>query len=383
MSPIKSPSFKQCHHYPEVGSPIFWLMGIAASLEENALEIGSKNLKFLDEVVKTQVLKKAPQWASHNKVVYTIRTYTLRNFSDSVEKDQTPVLILPPYAGHTSMIADFHKKQSLVETLMNNGVRNVYLTEWHSASDDMKDFDIDTYLADLNVAVDDLGVKVHLIGLCQGGWMASLYAARFPHKIKTLVLAGSPIDTQAGQGAIKDYVKTLPDSFYQDIVTAGNGILKGSLMLEGFKSLHPYKQMVEKYVELYEHIEDGDYLRRVENFERWFEYAIDLPGRWYLQVVQQLFKENRFVKKKFKGLGQILNPKSITCPLYLLAGEKDEITPKEQVFEAANIFGVAKERIQMKLAAGGHIGLFMGSKALENDWPDIARWIVRHDKAGE
>jgi hypothetical protein len=37
------------------------------------------------------------------------------------------------------------------------------LTDWKSATEAMKDFDIDTYLADLNVAVDSVGGRVHLI----------------------------------------------------------------------------------------------------------------------------------------------------------------------------------------------------------------------------
>jgi pimeloyl-ACP methyl ester carboxylesterase len=33
------------------------------------------------------------------------------------------------------------------------------------------------------VLIDELGGKVDLIGLCQGGWMALIYAARFPEKV--------------------------------------------------------------------------------------------------------------------------------------------------------------------------------------------------------
>ena len=30
------------------------------------------------------------------------------------------------------------------------------------------------------VAIDDLGGEVHLVGLCQGGWLSAMLAARFP-----------------------------------------------------------------------------------------------------------------------------------------------------------------------------------------------------------
>lgn len=371
---------QNAHLFPEVGIPFFWPLGIALKLEDQSLKLESKNLKYLSEIIKTDIVKPQPKWATSHKEVYSLNTFTLRDFSQEKGKKETPVLLLPPYAGHTSVIADFQKGQSLVETLLQLGIHNIVLTDWHTATIEMKDYDIDHYLADLNVAIDDLGGAVHLVGLCQGGWMASLYAARFPHKVKTLVIAGSPIDTQAGHGVIKGYVNKLPFRFYQEMVIAGGGLMKGAFMVEGFKNMHPEKQYIEKYVDLYEHIDDPDYVSRIENFERWYEYTIDLPGKWYLQVVKELFKENRFVTGTFKALGKVLNPKSITCPLYLLAGQQDDITPQEQVFQAAHFFGTSQKDITKDLAQGGHIGLFMGTKALTQKWPIIAQWIMAHDE---
>ena len=62
-----------------------------------------------------------------------------------------------PYSGQSAMITDYAEGQSLVETLLDNGIGHVALTDWKAASEDMKDFDIDNYLAELIVAIDDLG----------------------------------------------------------------------------------------------------------------------------------------------------------------------------------------------------------------------------------
>ena len=85
--------------------------------------------------------------------------------------------------------------------MLANGIAPVFLTHWKSATEDMRDLEIDQYLAELNVCVDDLGGRVNLIGLCQGGWLSAMYAARFPDKVVSLVLAGAPIDTDAGNGS--------------------------------------------------------------------------------------------------------------------------------------------------------------------------------------
>ena len=39
--------------------------------------------------------------------------------------------------------------------------------------------------------IGDLGGRASLVGLCQGGWLAAAYAARFPGKVAKLVLVGA------------------------------------------------------------------------------------------------------------------------------------------------------------------------------------------------
>jgi len=274
------------------------------------------------------------------------------------------------------MIADYQNGQSLVETLLDNGVGHVVLTDWKSATDDMKDFDIDTYLGAMLVVIDDLGGHVNLIGLCQGGWLSTMVAARFPDKVNKLVLAGAPIDTDAGDGPIKRMVHQSPTSFYEQLVAMGGGVMKGSFMLQGWKNMHPEQHYFKAYIDVYDNLNDPEYLKKEEIFQSWYENPIDLPGRWYLQVIDQIFKKNLLAKGKFVGLGRTLNLHDIKCPVYLLAGADDEITTPEQVLDAEKYIGTPKSKIVKKTIPGGHIGMFMGSNALKNHWPEIARWIV-------
>jgi poly(3-hydroxyalkanoate) synthetase len=203
-----------------------------------------------------------------------------------------------------------------------------------------------------------------------------MIAARFPDKVNSLVLAGAPIDTDAGNGPIKRMVQESPVSFYQELVGLGGGLMKGKFMLQGWKNMHPGQHYIQDHIDLYEHIDDPAYLAKEETFESWYENPIDLPGRWYLQAIIQLFKENRLAKGIFVGLGRKLNLRSITCPTYLLAGADDDITTPEQVLDAAKYIGTPKDRIVQKTVPGGHIGLFMGARILKEDWPPIARWIA-------
>ncbi|NMM36537.1 MAG: alpha/beta fold hydrolase [Glaciimonas sp.] len=345
------------------------------------MQLFQDNLRHIAQAEKITTPPE-PEWATSNRILLDLDTMRLRDFSAlGAKHTQTPVLIDAPYAGHSSTIADYAIGQSLVETFQANGLEHVLVTDWKGATGAMKNFDIDKYLAEINVAVDHLGGVVDLIGLCQGGWMSAMYAARFPAKVRTLVLAGAPIDTDAGDGPIKKLAHTLSLSLYQEMVVAGGGCMRGKTMLAGWKSMNPEQQYMGKYLELYQNIEDKNYIKRTEKFERWYENPIDLPGTYYLQAIQQIFKENRLAKGKFVGLGQCLSLKDIVCPVYLLAGSEDDITTQEQVFDAEKYLGTPKTEIIKKLASGGHIGLFMGTKTLTECWPDIARWVRSDGKA--
>jgi poly(3-hydroxybutyrate) depolymerase len=367
-------------HHPrqEHNVPWFWPFAAAIELGEEGMTLFQDNLRYVAEAEEIAAPPK-PEWATSNHVLMDLDTMRLRDFSRAaLGVNELPILIDAPYAGHSSTIADYDKGQSLVETLLDCGLKRVLVTDWKSATEAMKDFDIDIYLADLNVAVDSLGGRVHLIGLCQGGWLSAMFAARFPGKVATLVLAGSPIDTAAGNGAIKKMAHKLPLSFYEEMIAAGGGRMLGKFMLAGWKNMHPDEQYLEKYIDLYQHIEDKSYIKRTERFERWYENPIDLPGRWYLQAISELFKENRLAKGTFVALGQTISLRDIKVPLYLLAGESDDITTKEQVFNAEGLVGTPKHEIVKKLVPGGHIGLFMGSHTLQHVWPEIGAWIKQH-----
>ena len=354
--------------------PAFWPIAAAIELEEEGLKLYQDNLRFLIEAEEI-TFPPEPEWATPNRILMDLDTMRLRDFSHRGHASaKIPVLIDPPYAGHSSTIADYAKGQSLVETLQAGGLEHVLVTDWKSATPAMKDFDIDKYLADIDKAVAALGDRVHLIGLCQGGWMSAMYAARYPRKVRSLVLAGAPIDTDAGDGVIKEVAHDLPMLFFQELVEAGGGLLPGQFMIAGWKSMHPEKQW-EKYLDLYQHIEEKNYIERTETFERWYENPVNLPGAFYLQAVEQLFKENRLAKGEFVALGKRLSLADITCPVYLLAGDADDITPKEQVFSARKLVGTPKKQIVRKLVPGGHIGLFMGTKTLAESWPAVAEWI--------
>src|SRR4051812_29003393 len=179
-----------------------------ALMAESASEFASAVAReFVDLAIGPDADTKGPEprWTTPNSVVLELTSVRLRDFSTASEG--VPTLVCAPFALHGATITDFAPQHSLVAALQGAGLRRVLVTEWRSASPYMRYLSIDNYLADLNVLVDSLGGAVDLVGLCQGGWMALIYAARFPAKVRRLVLAGAPIDLAAGSSKLSSLAR--------------------------------------------------------------------------------------------------------------------------------------------------------------------------------
>lgn len=362
-------------HKALLAVPAYWPVEWARQWHRRGFGVYADGLRFVREAAAISFPPK-PEWVTRNTVRLDSDTMRLRDFSDAdAGPDEIPVLVDAPYAGHPSTIADYANGQSLVQTLKAAGCRRLYVTEWKSATHDMRDYGIDKYLLELSEAVDALGGRAHLVGLCQGGWLSAMLAARFPSKVCSLVLAGSPIDTHAGDGPVRRLGARTPMAYYRSLVALGGGRMRGKFMLAAWKKMHPDEHYWGKYIDLHDNLRNADYVARARHFARWYEHTVDLPGRMYLEAVERLFKRNELARGQFIALGKRITLKAITVPIYLLAGADDDITSKEQVFGAAALLGTPKDRIVSELAPGGHIGLFMGARTLKDHWVRIGQWI--------
>ena len=305
-------------------------------------------------------------WTTPNTVMLELPCMRLRDFSRAHEAP--PVLICAPYALHDALVADFAAGHSLVEALQRGGLDRLYLTDWRSASPEMRDLSIDHYLADLNVAVDEIGPPVDLVGLCQGGWLSLIYAARFPKKVRRLVLVGTPVDVSVASD-LSRLVAEAPLAAFEGLVSSGGGLVRGDHMLRFWSRLPSIDKTLQQDVG-----EDTAAALR-DRFQRWHGRTLDLPGSYYLEVVNWIFRENRLARGCFVALGREIHLEELKLPTFLLAGEDDEVVPAAQALATANLLGTPSPLIESASAPSSHLGLFMGGETLVSCWPRIARWL--------
>lgn len=341
-------------------------------------------MNMLDPKVKryidilAQIENPEVSWATPNNVIYEHQTLRLRHFPSKREnKSRRPVLILPPQAGHHSCLADYSPSQSLVRVFQSYGY-DVYVAEWISALPQHKDISMDDIIRLTDEAVDLIRertdfYKIHIVGQCQGGWQATIYTSLFQDKIATLVSAAAPIDVEAAPSPIIEDSK-LPMSFFEYMVSLGNGLMNGRFILMGFKNMQAEEHYVLKYRRLWKWLEEGDEeaIKRFIRFENWYEYTQMIPGHFYLDIIKNIFKENNLTKPgAFKLDGRPVDLRKIHCPIIIMAGQKDHITPPAQAFALKNYVSTPPDDVVEILTEGGHIGTLMGTESLREDWTAV------------
>jgi len=353
------------------GAALLWPAIAAASVSDMAALVARQFANLAVVVDRPPVAK--PRWASAHTVALELRTGRLLDFGDDTS-DQ-PTLLCTPLALHSGAIADFAPDRSLVAALRRAGLRHLFAADWRSASSDMRYLGIDDYLADLNIMIDEIGAPVDLIGLCQGGWMALVYAPRFPEKVRKLVLAGAPIDVKAASSPLALLAHSTPIEVFRELVRLGDGLVLGRKLMKFWGPDSLETESVHQLLQTSANTDADARVRLEARFRDWYSWTMDLPGTFFLEVVERLYKRNELATGKFMALGRQVNLARMRSPVFMLAARDDELIAPPQLFAVEHLIGTPAHDVRKATAPCRHVGLFMGERTLAELWPEIARWV--------
>ena len=356
----------------QVASLAFLWPALAAETASEFAAAMAREFVSLANPPEPRTSRPEPGWATHNEVALELTAVRLRDFSTG--SDGAATLVCAPFALHGATIVDLAPHHSLVAALQSAGVGRMFVTDWRPATPEMRFWSIDDYLATLNVLVDEMAGAVNLIGLCQGGWMALMYAARFPAKVRKLVLAGAPIDIAAGKSKLSDLANNTPSSIFKELVELGHGRILGDRLLQ-FWAPNMERNEIHRLLQPSDTIGSKVFRRLESRFRDWYAWTVDLPGSYYLQVVEQIFKENRLATGDFVALGRRIDLSKLHCPMFLLAARDDDIVASEQIFATEHLVDYRHCTVTKAIAPCGHLGLFMGRNVLSTVWLEVAHWI--------
>jgi poly(3-hydroxyalkanoate) synthetase len=358
------------------GSAAWWANAVRR--RATPLELMIDGVQWWSEMAR----RGRPSWSTPHEIVFEAPVARLRDFSTAGPSSRVvPTLVLPPQAGHDSCIVDYSAEQSQMRTILEAGLTRAYTLDWIGATEATKDATVDDYLEVIDQSVDHAGGHVNLVGDCQGGWLATIYAALRPERVNTLTIAGAPIDFHCGEPVIHAALQALAPNgnltFYRALVAGGGGMLSGEHMLAGFILIQPDNE-IGRQLQLLANLQDPAHVARYREFEDWFKHTQAIPGAFYLWIVEHLFRDNELIAGALEIGGEHVDLGRITCPLNLLAGATDHITPPDQVFALAGYAGTDPAEVFQDTSRGGHLGLFMGHESLHNHWPRLLAEVRKH-----
>ncbi len=269
---------------------------------------------------------------------------------------------------------DLQSDRSLIRNLLNHGL-DIYIIDWGYPDPGdryltMEDY-IDVYLNDAVDRVRELNglAKINLLGVCQGGTFAGIYAALYPDKIANLITMVAPFDFSTTDGLLHVWSRYMPIDEMVDVM----GIIPGEFMNVGFLLLKPFQLMVDKYMGLMDNLDDKDL---VENFVRMEKWIFDSPaqaGEAYRKFLKDLYQENKLIKGELEMGGRKVNLKNINMPVMNIYALQDHLVPPAASRPFTKLIS-SKDKEEIPFP-GGHIGIYVSSKSQNELAPRIAEWL--------
>ncbi len=271
-------------------------------------------------------------------------------------------------------IMDISKDKSLVKRLMDEGL-DVFLIDWGHTSYDDGDLSLDDYIHMLDEAVDKVRAlsgkdRISMLGYCWGGIVSLIYASLYRYKLNSLIVMAAPVDFDKDDGILAVWAKAIDARR----LVAEYGHMNGQALDVAFLLRNPIRYTIMKYLNLFKRIDDRAFVETFFAVERWLYNTPTVPGRFYEQIIEDLYKGNALIKGILTVDGKRVDLKSIDLPLLTIIAENDDLTAPASTL-AVNDHTSSSEKRVMSIP-GGHVGLCISSIAHKRLWPSVARWVI-------
>ncbi|HVO29904.1 MAG TPA: alpha/beta fold hydrolase [bacterium] len=288
------------------------------------------------------------------------------------KKSSAAPLLLVPSLINRWYVVDLRPGYSLAASLVDRGF-DVWCLDWGAPGSEDRYFTWDDVLTRLSRAArrvrKETGAgKTGILGYCIGGTLSGIHAALEPDTVAALVNLAGPFDFTEG-GFLAHM--TNPRWFDPSVIAAA-GNITSQQMQSGFQMLRP-TLAIAKWVGLMDRYTDRDFRTSFEALEEWANDNIDFPAAAYATYIRELYQENRLVRGEHHARGTRVDLKKITCPVLTVATSRDTICPPKAA-EALNAHVGAKDK-EVLVVPGGHVGAVVGSKAPQNLYPAIGKWL--------
>ncbi|MGY0504116.1 class III poly(R)-hydroxyalkanoic acid synthase subunit PhaC [Luteimonas sp. e5] len=286
---------------------------------------------------------------------------------------RVPILVSYALVNRPYMI-DLQDNRSLVRGLLERG-EDIYVIDWGYPDRSDRWLDLEDYIQRfIGGAVDHLceahGVSgVNLLGICQGGVLALCYAALNPHKVRNLITMVTPVDFQTPDNMLSNWTRGLDIDLFVD--TLGN--VPADLMNWSYLMLKPFRLNLQKYVGMLDILDDAKAMEDFLRMEKWIFDSPDQAGEAFRQFIKQFYQANGFINGGVRIGGEDVDLGFVDMPVLNIFAEQDHLVPPDASRPLKDLVG-SEDYTEMSFR-GGHIGIYVSSRAQKEVPETIHRWL--------
>lgn len=324
-------------------------------------------------------------WLGHeetpSRVIHARPGARLRHYRGRQPGGASLLIVPAPIKRH--YIWDLCPERSVVRRAMARGLE-VFLLEWTEEGRASAGLGLEQCAgAVLDDALDAMhewhaSDTVFLAGHSLGGTFAAIYGAWRPERIAGLVLIEAPLHFAEASGAFRGVLALGgPDSR----VVAPSGRVPGSLLDLVCVGADPVTFLLERDLDAMASAGSIPELLTHWRVERWALDEFALPWPLFRDVVERLYREDRFMRGLMTIDGLRLQPSRITAPILAIYQPTSRIVPPESVLPFLDAAGSRRKRLLAYHgdvgAALQHVGALVGRRAHRDLWPEVFDWLER------
>lgn len=291
-------------------------------------------------------------------------------------KESCPVPLLVVYAlVNRQYMMDIQQDRSLFRKLLEMGI-DLYVIDWGYPTKIDKYLSMEDYIMGymdniVNFIKKKSGnEKINILGVCQGGTFSIIYSALFPEKVNSLVVMVAPVDFKTEDGLLNVWSNFMD----VDLMVEVFGNIPGEFMNLGFLWLKPFQLLIDKYVGLFDNMDDPYVVHNFMRMEKWIFDSPDQAGETFRKFIKDMYQGNKLVKGTFTLGGRRVDLRKITMPVLNIFGEQDHLVPPSCSRPLSKMVG--SRDVTTKPFNLGHIGMYVSSRSQKELAPTVAAWLI-------
>jgi polyhydroxyalkanoate synthase len=277
-------------------------------------------------------------------------------------------------------IWDLVPSSSAIRHILRHGF-HVHLLEWLPA-ETTGEYGLAEYAESISECVARIsrrhsGAKTFLMGHSLGGTLAAISAASESDSICGLVLLSTPLCFKPESSRFRDALVSLVPAGLLDAAPC-----PGSLLSHMSALASPNTFIWSRMADAMASAADNHAREIHGRVERWALDEAALPGELVRQLIEWLYRENRFCEGNLNIANNLVGPATLTAPTLAVVNVADDVAPSVSVKPFIDAMPTRDIRILEIPAERGvclqHLGILFGRTARAVVWPEIISWMDSH-----